>query len=114
MVRRTFNGLPLRGCSSCGALVSWRGSPLSSCLRWRCASCRRTVMFLREQTLLMRTRDNAGQVAEDEPHERRAACAGVLSFSFWRLYLVEMRPYLMFLSAATGVAGVAFAPGVGP
>ena len=71
-------------------------------------------MLPRERTLLMRTRDNAGQVAEDEPHERPAACAGVLSFSFWRLYLVEMRPYLMFLSAATGVAGVAFAPGVGP
>ncbi|HET9477597.1 MAG TPA: UbiA family prenyltransferase [Dehalococcoidia bacterium] len=32
--------------------------------------------------------------------------------SFWRLYFVEMRPYLMFLSAMTGVAGMAFAPGV--
>ena len=30
---------------------------------------------------------------------------------FWALYLVEMRPYLMFLSATTGVAGLALAPG---
>ena len=30
--------------------------------------------------------------------------------AFWRLYLVEMRPYLMFLSAVTGVVGMAFAP----
>jgi 4-hydroxybenzoate polyprenyltransferase len=29
---------------------------------------------------------------------------------FWRLYFVEMRPYLMFLSAATGLAGLALAP----
>jgi len=32
--------------------------------------------------------------------------------TFWRLYLVEMRPYLMFLSVVTGVAGMAFAPDV--
>ena len=34
------------------------------------------------------------------------------ALAFWRLYLVEMRPYLMFLSAVTGVAGMAFAPDV--
>ena len=35
-----------------------------------------------------------------------------LGLTFWRLYVVEMRPYLMFLSAVTGVAGMAFAPDV--
>jgi len=40
------------------------------------------------------------------------AVAEPLNLAFWRLYLVEMRPYLMFLSAVTGLAGIAFAPDV--
>lgn len=32
--------------------------------------------------------------------------------TFWPLYVVEMRPYLMFISAATGLAGMAFAPDI--
>jgi len=39
-----------------------------------------------------------------------AARPRFIDVRFWALYLVEMRPYLMFLSAATGLAGLALAP----
>src|SRR3989304_2060484 len=36
--------------------------------------------------------------------------AGVLSPDFWGSYVVTMRPYLLFLSAITGIAGMSLAP----
>jgi geranylgeranylglycerol-phosphate geranylgeranyltransferase len=36
--------------------------------------------------------------------------AGVLTLTFWRGYLVTMRPYLLFVSGAAGAVGLAFIP----
>ncbi len=36
--------------------------------------------------------------------------AGVLTTTFWRGYLVTMRPYLLFVSGAAGAVGLAFIP----
>ena len=55
--------------------------------------------------------DSEQSLAQREVNFRRRQAAP-LNPAFWRLYLVEMRPYLMFLSAVTGVAGMAFAPDV--
>ncbi|MGZ3807653.1 MAG: UbiA family prenyltransferase [Bacteriovorax sp.] len=35
----------------------------------------------------------------------------IFSFSFWKCYWITARPYLMFLSGISGIAGVAFAKG---
>jgi geranylgeranylglycerol-phosphate geranylgeranyltransferase len=35
----------------------------------------------------------------------------VYSWRFWQAYLVHMRPYLLFVSGAAGLAGIAAAPG---
>lgn len=38
----------------------------------------------------------------------------VLRGSFWRDYAVTMRPYLLFVSGITGIAGLALGPGTSP
>jgi 4-hydroxybenzoate polyprenyltransferase len=42
------------------------------------------------------------------------APARMLRGSFWRDYAVTMRPYLLFVSGITGIAGLALAPGTSP
>jgi 4-hydroxybenzoate polyprenyltransferase len=44
---------------------------------------------------------------------QRRPPAGIRSLRFWWLYMIEMRPYLLFVSAITGVAGMSLAPGSG-
>ncbi len=57
------------------------------------------------------TRQNLGARGRHEGTPREATSPPApFQPSYWRLYVVEMRPYLMFLSAVTGVAGMAFAP----
>lgn len=51
--------------------------------------------------------DAAGATVAAPPD---AQPAGVLSLDFWRSYVVTMRPYLLFLSAVTGIAGMSLAP----
>ncbi len=43
-----------------------------------------------------------------------AAPARFLTAPFWRAYAVTMRPYLLFVSGITGIAGIALAPDPAP
>ena len=54
------------------------------------------------------SRQLAGGVASSQPST--TIQPRLIDVRFWALYLVEMRPYLMFLSATTGIAGLALAP----
>ncbi len=44
--------------------------------------------------------------------QRHHSAFSVRDLGFWRCYLITMRPYLLFVSGITGLAGLSFAPGL--
>src|SRR4051794_4355991 len=43
--------------------------------------------------------------------EADMATAPIFSFTFWQAYIIQMRPYLFFVSGIAGATGIAMASG---